>query len=229
VEAARQVALDYAKSLPDFLCTQTIHRYQGIRPERRVDTLTVEVSFQQHGDQYTLTHIDGLATAKDFDRVGGATSTGEFGSNMLNVFGPRAAFRFERWTTFLQRPAAVYSYRVARSESPYQLRFWDGRNAHAAVVGLRGEVVIDRETHGILRIEYVSDDVAPLFPMTSSSTVEYDYARIGEQRYLLPAKAVVKTTFLLTNARNEVEFHAYRKFDSESSIRFGDDAPPPEP
>jgi hypothetical protein len=232
LEATRRVVSDYGRLLPDLICTQTIRRalIGKNAQEYRLDTLTIEVSFQQQeGERYTLKEVSGFPTANDFDHLNGVRSTGEFGTNMQRVFAaPSAVFVFEKWTTIRQRPAAIYSYRVGQSESRYELQFWDGKELQVARVGLRGEAAIDRETHGVLRIQYVADSVPPSFPMAGSSTVEYDYARIGDRRYLLPAKAVVRTTSARQDNRNDVTFHSYRKFASESSISFGDD-PPPEP
>jgi hypothetical protein len=89
-----------------------------------------------------------------------------------------------------------------------------------AVVGLRGEIVFERDTHAVLRIEYIADSVPESFPLRGSSVVEYDYARIGEQLYLLPATAVVRTLHDRAENRNNVEYHAYRKFSSESQLSF---------
>ena len=230
IEAARQIALEYGKSLPDFLCTQTIRRYRIFFTgrERLLDTLTVEVSFERQSDRYELTSVNGQGPGPLPDAFG-ALSTGEFGTNLLRVFGSKAEFHFERWTTITLRPAAVYSYRVARSESPYQLILHDsvaGKES-SATVGLRGEVVFDRESHAVLRFQYRSAEVPASFPMRSDSTVEYDYVALGNKNYLLPVKATLVTISGVDRARNEVEFHSYRKFTSESKVTFADPRPEP--
>jgi hypothetical protein len=49
--------------------------------------------------------------------------------------------------------------------------------------------------------------------------------RVGESRYWLPVKAVVRTTNGDQEDRNDVEFHSYRKFEAESRMTFGDSPP----
>ena len=79
----------------------------------------------------------------------------------------------------------------------------------------------------VLRIQYVTDGVPAAFPMRSNSTVEYDHARLGDKAYLLPARATVRTVSEPDEARNEVDFHSYRKFSSESQLKFPDAPPAP--
>ena len=228
IEAARDVAIGYSKSLPDFLCTQTVRRYViGVNNvQKALDALTVEVSFQNGSDRYQLTKVNGLPAGEELLNQGGMQSSGEFGSNLLHVFGSNGEFHFVRWTTLNKRPAAVYSYRIPPSEKPYELRYWDSTHQRmlAAVVGLRGEVTLERATHGVLRIQYIADAVPDSFPMTSSSTVDYDYTRLSDRTYLLPVTAVVRSMYERVEHRNNVEFRAYRKFSTESQLTF--DGPP---
>jgi hypothetical protein len=157
----------------------------------------------------------------------GAISTGEFGNNMLNVFASRSKFRFDKWTIVRSRPAAIYAYRVDASEAHYQLLYWDERSKtlQTAMVGLHGEIVIDRDTHALLRIRYVGDSIPASFRVQFSDTVEYDYVQVGDSRYWLPVKAVMWTTDGEQENRNDVEFHSYRKFEAESRMTFGDSPP----
>ena len=96
-----------------------------------------------------------------------------------------------------------------------------------AEVGLRGEAVIDRETYGVLRLNYMADGIPADFPVRrASATVDYGDAKIGGKPYLLPLKAVVEAEELGVTSRNEVTFHSYRKFSSESTLRFGGEDKP---
>lgn len=246
VEATRQTVLNYTKSLPDFLCTQTIRRYASFSTgagwsgyagpsfsgtgvtdlragTRLMDTLTVEVSFEDHSDRYVLTHLNGAPTTLDYLAVAGASSGGEFGSLLLEAFASKTEFRFRRWTVYGRRRAAVYTYRLDPSHSSYVLRYRDPSIgiALSAISGLRGEIVIERETHAVLRIEYIADSPRKSFPLKATSTVEYDYIRINDRLYLLPSTSVLESTDRHGTTRNEVQFHSYRKFGAESQLKFG--------
>src|ERR1035438_1484778 len=74
--AARQNAMDYAKSLPDFLCTEKIERYSGYnRRPTPTDTLTVELGYYQGKEQYSLTTIGGYhALGVPYESIPGLTN-----------------------------------------------------------------------------------------------------------------------------------------------------------
>ncbi len=228
---ARNVALAYDESLPDFLCTLTIRRYAtapagiGRGPsmtERLSDTVVVNLSYYQGNEQYTVLSVNGLKPASPDAYMGGLMSTGEFGMVLRNIFDKPAEFKFLKWTSFHSRKSAVYSFRVDASARPYQIRSWDTRrqSALSAIVGLRGELCIDAESHSVLRFSYQSDGVPRGFPISATSTsVEYDYASIAGRRYLLPSAANVRMSGD-AEKRNEVAFNSYRKFSSDTSISF---------
>jgi hypothetical protein len=234
---ARRVALDYDKSLPDFLCKLTIRRYAtGLRSgplgrgpssqEALNDTVTLNLSYYRGEEQYTVLAVNGRPAATSYGGMDGLMSTGEFGMVLRNIFEKPADFDFVKWTSFHSRKAAVYSYKVDSSARPYALRAWDARRQafRSAVVSLRGELYIDAETHSVLRISYQAEDVPRGFPLSAASTsVEYSYAEIAHRRYLLPSKAIVRISGDQDNKRNEVSFDSYRKFSSDATINFEDE------
>jgi VWFA-related protein len=235
--AARQVALAYAGLLPNLLCTQTVRRsVDRGRGFAKADTLTVEVGYYQQQERYHLAEVNGNPVDMFYSDATGMISRGEFGANMRTIFDPASAaeFRFQRWTTVGNRRAAVYSFRVERSKAHYQITTHDGGPGGDKIQreqsGLRGEAVIDTETYGILRLNYAADAIPPGFPVRRiAATVDYGDAEIGGAPYRLPLKAVVELQDKLQIARNEVTFHSYRKFSSDSSISFGDEEPKRQP
>jgi hypothetical protein len=227
---SREAVLKYSESLPDFICTQNIQRFSRTNRTgwQRLDTLTVRLTNSSRLEEYKLLEINGAATDQSYESIGGTTSRGEFGSLLLDVFDPEAAaeFHFERWTSVNGARAAVYSYRVAPS-ARYQLLFYDRSQSLiiSAQAGQAGELMIDRETHSVLRITSVAEKIPRSFAMRSASfAVTYGYAEIGGQRYLLPSKAVSEWGAALDFARNEIEFLDYRKFISGSVITYDTDS-----
>ena len=185
------------------------------------DQLTVKLSDYQQREIHKLLLIDGRPTGQTYESLTGAIQGGEFGGTLRNIFDPaaRATFRWEKWKTVQKRRAAVYSYVVAAAYSNYLLGTSDTRQA---IVGFHGEVELDRESGEVLHLTYQADittrdlglDFAP-------TTVDYDFADIGGQKYLLPAHSETEMRSPRQWARNDTEFREYRKFSSESVITYG--------
>src|SRR5215467_14538558 len=77
LKKARRAALTYTISLPDFICTQTVRRFEDPRgnyPGMRKDILTVTLSYSDHKEDYKLTAINGKPTEVDSLEVGGPTT-----------------------------------------------------------------------------------------------------------------------------------------------------------
>jgi hypothetical protein len=59
VESARQKALAYTQSLPDFVATEVLHRYSGSMSGgyggNPIDTLTIQLRFLQHKEDHRNT------------------------------------------------------------------------------------------------------------------------------------------------------------------------------
>jgi hypothetical protein len=86
----------------------------------------------------------------------------------------------------------------------------------------KGSVWIDKATRKVLRIRQVADSFPSGFGMDrAETTVEYGYMRIGLDIFLLPMSGETVGCQRGGNcSRNLLEFHNYRKFGSESSIKF---------
>lgn len=223
----REAALQYTQALPDFICTQKIQRFSKTYRTswRRLDSLTVRLTNSSLGEEYKLVEINGALADRSFEVLSGTISRGEFRSLLRGVFDPQSAaeFHFAKWTSVNRKPAALYSYRVAPGNARYQLQFYDvslGMIIHAET-GQAGEVVIDRETHSVLRITSVAEKIPSSFPVRYSSVaVTYDYAVVGGRRYLLPSEAVSEGSTVRESTRNVAEFLNYQKFTSGSVINF---------
>jgi hypothetical protein len=226
VEKARHYALSYTASLPDFLVTEMVHRYQDPRANerwQRLDILTVRLSFFGGAEDYKLMEIDGKPTLMDYMNTGGPTSKGEFGTLLLYLFHPEmeAEFRWKGWSTIHKRRVAVFSYKVDQAHTRYHVTYGavqDGPNH--IVAPYYGEVMFAPETGEILRL--TQHAVLPVsFPIRqSATTVEYSYADVGGRRYLLPSHAEVTMSTGRYKSRNDVDFKEYRKFQTDATISF---------
>jgi hypothetical protein len=226
LEHPREVALNYSKSLPDFICTQVIRRSvdpYGRNVWRELDILTVKLSYFEQRENYQLILINQKPAEQDYRSVGGAFSEGEFGSTLRGIFDRASAteFHWKSWTNIRKRRAAVYHYRVEQSKSRYRLSFaHDPKHWMEAVTGYHGEVHIDRETNMVLRLTSIAD-IPASFPMQESVTeLDYDYIEVGGREFLLPLRAEVRMQSFRLHTKNEVDFREYRKFSSEATITF---------
>jgi hypothetical protein len=159
--------------------------------------------------------------------MGGATSTGEFGSLMYEVFEPAsdASFGWERWATLRGRRAYVFNYRVAQPRSKWHVVY---ERTDDVVPGYHGLIFVDRDTLSVMRIT-LEAELPPSFPVQEAkTTLDYDLADISGNQYMLPLKAVIRMRKAKYLTKNEVEFRLYRKFSAEASITFDTPDPLPE-
>ncbi len=228
LEEVREYAENYSKRLPDFICTQVTRRFAdptGLEFWRKMDTLTARLSYFDRKEDYKLIMVNDTPTTRAYDSVGGATSTGEFGSMLRELFDidTHAEFEWERWATLRGKRAYVFSYRVAQPRSKWHI---DYEHRLDIVAGYRGLVYIDKETRQVLRITLIAQDIPPSFPVNEANTMlDYDYTSISEREYLLPLRSEMRMRSGKFLSRNETEFRMYRKFSAEASINY--ETPPP--
>ncbi len=231
LDDTREYALSYTKALPDFLCTQVTRRYvdpTGLEFWQRQDVLTTRLSYFEQKEDYKLILINGVMTDRPYQSMGGATSTGEFGSMLREVFEPDTLtrFRWERWATLRGRRTHVFSYRVAQPQSKWRVEY---ERSQSVVPGYRGLVYVDRDTSMVMRLTLEAEDIPPSFPIQEVSTVlDYDFTKISDREYVLPLRAVVRMRQGRFLSKNEVEFRLYRKFAAEATITFETPEPLPE-
>ena len=226
IEKAREAAMRYSASLPDFICTEVVRRTEDPHDNgrwRALDSLTVKLSYSDHKEDYKLMLINGRPTVLDYLYAGGALSTGEFGTRLRSVFDPRSQgeFRWKGWTTLRKRRVARFTYRIERENSNFLIQYGPvPTGPNAIIVPYRGEVYVDDETHMVLRLTQQAE-IPQSFPITGNeSTIDYEYAEVGGKPYLLPSHAHVKTRSGKYVAENNMEFREYRKFQTEATITF---------
>jgi hypothetical protein len=238
----REYALNYSKTLPDFICTQVTRRYQAPAPGTRyggsagseptwypMDTLTIKLSYFEQKEDYKLILVNNQVTTQDYKTLGGSTTAGDFGSMMREIFEPatQAKFEWDHWGTLRGRRVLAFSYRVAQSRSQWHI-VWE--RSMDIVPAYRGLVYVDKETHQIMRVTLEAQDIPPSFPIKRAETVlDYDYQDISGHTFLLPLKA---TTIMAASdflSKNDQEYRVYRKYSAESDIKFDADTPAPLP
>ncbi len=230
----RTYALDYVKQLPNFICVQRTLRYydpSGLEFWQRDATITAQLTFFEQKEDYKILMVDNRATTgMSFDRLGGATSTGEFGSMLKEIFEPstNTSFRWERWATLRGRRMYVFSYVVAQSQSRWSIRY---QRSDQITPGYRGLIYVDRDTGMVMRVTLEANDIPLTFPVQQASqSLDYDFVKIADREYVLPLKSVMRMRETKLLVKNETEFRLYRKFGAEATIKAVDfDNLPPLP
>jgi hypothetical protein len=223
LKSAREFATHYTANLPNFLCTENVRRYaNSTEGWKREESLEWEVGFSEQREQRRLTRIGGQPA--NGRSVRGTSSSGEFGGVLNLVFRPESLtkFEWERWANLNGRMTYVFSFRIDRKHAEFLLDAGLLIHHHASV-GMSGLVYVDRDTFQVRRILYDADGVPKGFAITAMHTlVDYDYAEIGGEKFLLPRRASLRVvTKDASRHRNVTEFAKYRKFTSEAKIDFG--------
>ena len=234
----RNATLAAAQQMPDYLVKQQITRSRAIGTTNNwnvYDRLSIAVSYRQNvGEQYKLLSVNGMPPNVDEqegssygDKLGGTTSTGEYVSMLTQLFEPATQADFEAvdTDTLRTRRTVVYEYSVKRELSKQTLQFQAGIDAApvGTVVGYRGRIWVDRDDNRVLRLETISVEIPPDFPITAArSVIDYEWVTINDVSHLLPSRAIIELTSRLgartEQTRNDILFRGYRKFGTEVKI-----------
>ncbi len=230
---AREYALAYDKGLPNFICVQVTRRFfdpAGLELWNKLDTVTAKLSYFDHKEQKQVMFVNNKYVDMDYSKLGGgATSTGEFGSLMREIFEPasEALFGWERWGTLRGRLHYVLNYRVLQSKSKWTIHH--GTSGKEIVPAYHGLIFVDKDYLSVSRIVMEAEDIPPDFPVQMAKTqLDYDFTDIGGQPYLLPLRSELRMRDGKILVKNEAEFRTYRKFGADTSITFDVNEPLPE-
>jgi hypothetical protein len=130
-----------------------------------------------------------------------------------------AHFFNKRTTTLVNRNAYRYDFSVEKPNSHWHVY----ASAESYIPGYRGAIWIDKESSRVLRIEMEALNMPTAFPLdTVESAVDYDFVRIGDDKFLLPVHSEALTCERGTSicSRNVIDFRNYKKFGADSSITF---------
>ncbi len=222
LDKVRQTALEFTETLPNYLCKQMTTRYQSEgRPASwtPLDVVSAAVVYEDGKESYRDVRINDKPTKKAFDEIPGSRSRGEFGTTLKDLFSPATAamFRFRRESMAAGVRAVVYDFVVEQARS-----HWENHVAGQYVFpAYKGAVWVDKTNYRVLRIEMQARDIPEQFPLdTSEWVVDYEYVRIGPNRYLVPVHAENLACFRGTMrcVRNATDFRNYRRFTGESQI-----------
>ncbi len=247
IRDAREWALSYVKSLPDFVCLEDTER--SVDPHfqpgmegswTHQDRVREKLTFFDHKENYELfQHNDTAVIAKNAESLGGARSTGEWASLVAEIFEPSTDtdFHWVAWKNVRGKLTYEYQYKVDRQHSQETVAHGETQKV---ITGFHGSVFIQKGTNAVLRVT-VTPEIPPDFPVQDvDQTVDYDYQRIGAQQgsdcaagtddcFLLPLKSVVQMRDGHLGSKNDIRWFSYRKYSADTKIEFDENDTAPEP
>lgn len=225
-------ALDYTKSLPNFICAQVTTRSfdpSGTESWRQEDKIQEQLSYVDGKEDYKVVLVNNLPVANvKHEQLGGITSSGEFGTMLYQIFTPQTQTQFdwERWATLRGRRMYVFSFRVAQPNSDYSI--YHQPSGRTIVAGYHGLIYADAESKQIMRIKMDCDGLE-VFPINQVSlTLDYAPTKISDQDFVLPMAAEVRSREGRMLGKNVMQFSLYRKFGADATITFDTPDPIPE-
>ncbi len=218
-------ALNYSENLPNFICLQVTRRYTdqaGKGNFALMDTIAERLSYFEQKEDYKVVSRNGVpVTGMKHEQMGGASSSGEFGSMLKEIFSPSSQtdFEWERWATLRGKRMYVYNYRVPQETSQYTI--YAEAVKRTIIVGYHGLIYADRDTNRVMRLTMTADNIPPDFPVQDMGLdLNYDYTTISGAEFLLPLKSELHSRDGRYLVKNETEFRLYNKFGTESEIKF---------
>ena len=226
IAGAGKRALDYSKSLPNFICIEVTSRsvdQSGNGNWKHRDSIAELLTYHDRQESRSTLEVNGRRSSLKRADMNSTwpISVGEFGALLNLVFAPSSKTEF----TWKEAGALgdgggtlqVLSYRVARENATLDL----SESNNTIGVGFHGLVYIDAATSGVRRITVQADNLPRDFSMHAASmTVDYDYVAIAGRDYLLPVSSTVS---LLRHRKqielNEIAFRNYRRFASRTKIK----------
>jgi len=227
-------ALNYSESLPNYICTQVTQRNvdsSGTGNHWQVaDRIQEQLTYFDHKESYKVLMVnDKMVSNTDHDRLGGARSSGEFGTTLYEIFDPQtqAEFRWERWATLDAHRMYVFAYHVPQSRSRYSI-FHDP-SQRKIIAGYHGLIYADRDSKMVMRVTLECEEIPADFPIKDVKIdLWYQVTKIADQEFVLPRRYELTSRDERALVRNEAEFRLYRKFGADATITFDssdDDAP----
>ncbi len=234
LDAAREYALNYSKSLPNFICAQNTRRYgdpTGAGNYRLYDNLLARLTYYDQHEKYETITVNDRPSTQAYESIGGSISTGEFGSMLMGIFDPQsdATFSWSAWRTLNGRKTYVFKFSVDQPHSRWSI---EDRESHVKISpAYTGFVWIDVKDNTILEFTQKAVDLPSTFRITEADTrLHYDTAEISGNDYVLPSRAVMHMRSGKDDQKNEITFHNYHKYTADATLKFDDivsDAPAP--
>lgn len=232
LDAMREYALNYTKSLPNYVCVQITRRrieptVRGYLPQG--DEVQELLTFVDGKESYKVEMLNGKSQPNlKHEQLGGVVTSGEFGSMLFNIFDPdsNAKFEWDHWATLRGKPMYVFSYSVPQSKG-YSM--YHGETKREYTAAYQGLVYADVDSRAVMRIKMETVGIPGDFPIREVNLMlDYSPTKIADREYVLPYHFELTSKETKADTVNRADYRLYQKFGAEASITFGDIEPIPE-
>lgn len=240
---ARKKVVQTIKRLPKYLCTETVDRstFQSevevlsrscddlanrrkqagwrIRKDTS-DRLRLDVAVSGDSEMFSWAGENHFRNGSLADLVlGGATSSGAFGSFLSSIFRTNAAaFTYNGDVDAAGRVLAEFGFRVPLEKSKYSI----GNKLRHSIVGYDGTFLVNPKTYDLVRLAIHADHLPTgLNACESSTTLDYGSIRLKDSEFLIPTNVrwrVVNPDG--SEFDNRTVFSACHEFLGQSTLRF---------
>ncbi len=224
IEKARDASGSFLDTLPNYFCQELMTRYQSESQRANwqpLDVVSMALVYENGKESYRNLAINGKPIKKSMEDMGGAWSTGEFGSVLADLFSPATAadFEFRKESRTAGRASMVYDFAVEREHSHWRIMV----ASQLIQPPYKGSVWIDKETNRVLRIEMQAVKIPDAFPTDQvEMAVDYQFLGFADRKYLVPvhAETLGCQRDTQTCSRNAIDFRNYHKYSGEATITF---------
>jgi len=219
-------ALNYSEGLPNYICTQVTQRNvdtSGTGNHWTVaDKIQEQLTYFEHKEIYKVQMVNSkMVTNMSHEQLGGARSSGEFGTTLAEIFDSQtqAEFHWERWATLDAHRMYVFAYHVPQERSRYTI-FHDP-SQRKITAGYHGLIYADRDSKMVMRVTLECEEIPADFPIKDVKIdLWYQVTKIADQEFVLPHRYELTSRDEHALVRNEAEFRLYRKFGADATITF---------
>jgi len=232
IVAVRTRVNDAFERLPDFRAREVTSMFHST--SKRVKwvpngVISADIAYESGEESYSEIQLNGKRPADaplnaddDYMRsFHNAWSTGDFESIAHCVFSGLDDSEFHRKATELHPDGnlAVYEFAGGRASTCVAVR----SGAQVAYPSYRGLLKVNLKSQDVVHVELEATDLPKAFPLDHAErSVDFGIDEIGTTQYLLP-----KTAYWFGCYRNSyscflnrVDFRNYRRFGSDSVVRF---------
>jgi hypothetical protein len=227
LEHARQVNLDRAANMPNFVTDEIAKRYTSPRKAnppawKLEDMIESEITFK--GDQPTREHIRINGKPSNKPGIPGVSWSVEFGTEIKPVFDPECttevAFEGSREVSGKQLRSYVFT---SPPDGCFGTATWGsifGRRQYTP--GVTGRVLVEDPGGSMIQYEEEAVGYPKGFAVQSfKQIISWDYVKIGDSSYLLPVSLDFFIGFTSGDPwRVTVEYKNHRRFEAATSVTF---------
>ena len=220
---ARQVNLEYAANMPNFVADEKAKRYRrgpGSSTWRDFDIVESEITFRGNHAARQGIRRNGQPWEQPFEALPGFKWYEGFGTEITPLFDPKCptTIEYRGRSKVSGRPVLDYQFSTP-VDGCFPFFFFDYQRYNPA---RSGRFSIDKPDGHIMQLDEEANGFPPEIQFAQREEhVTWDYVKIGDDSHVLPLRA----SFLVryydgTRYRIEVEYRNHRHFEAQTNVTF---------